>query len=151
MNSPLFITPRRFSQFHSSLHVHCIPRQKIRVRPHVFYLLVYGTADLEFWDIRKKLKLRFQKRIKKTTPENTSRIRFFHLKVKMQHDDSKCPKFSSAVEIEYKRLTYKDTIVTSKKVTKPNPFELHHFSHFSQFYFLFFSDHPTIIFWWPVQ
>jgi hypothetical protein len=23
------------------------------VRPHVFYLLVYGTADLEFWDIRK--------------------------------------------------------------------------------------------------
>jgi uncharacterized membrane protein len=24
------------------------------VRPHVFYLLVYGTADLEFWDIRKK-------------------------------------------------------------------------------------------------
>jgi hypothetical protein len=38
----------------------------------------------------------------------------------MQHDDSKCPKFSSAVEIEYKRLTYKVTIVTSKKVTKPN-------------------------------
>jgi hypothetical protein len=53
------------------------------------------------------------------------------------------PNALSAVEIEYKRLTYKDTIVTLKKVTKPNPFELHHFSHFSQFYFLFFSDHPT--------
>jgi hypothetical protein len=33
----------------------------------------------------------------------------------------------------------------------PNPFELHHFSHFSQFYFLFFTDHPTIICWWPVM
>jgi hypothetical protein len=30
------------------------------LRPHVFYLLVYGTADLEFWDIRIKFKLRFQ-------------------------------------------------------------------------------------------
>jgi hypothetical protein len=80
-------------------------------------------------------------KFKKKNQKNP-RIRFFHLK--MQHDDSKCPKFSSAVEIEHKRLTYKDTIVTSKKVTKPNPFELHHFSHFSQFYwitplFAFFS------------
>jgi hypothetical protein len=58
----------------------------------------------------------------------------------MQHDNSKCPKFSSAVEIEYKRLTYKDTIVTLKKVTKPSPFELHHalFAFFSILFFIFF-------------
>jgi hypothetical protein len=85
------------------------------------------------WDLKKNLKKK----------RNTPQIRFFHLK--MQHDDSKCPKFSSPVEIEYKRLTYKDTIVTSKKVTKPNPFDLHTLFVFFSIYFLFFSDHPTIL------
>jgi hypothetical protein len=42
--------------------------------------------------------------------------------------------------MEYKRLTYKYTIVTSKKVTKPNLFELQYttFRIFLNFIFFFF-------------
>jgi hypothetical protein len=47
---PVIHTPKIFLGIIRKEH----PTAVIRIRPHVFYLLVYGTADLEFWDIRKK-------------------------------------------------------------------------------------------------
>jgi hypothetical protein len=80
--------------------------------------------------------LRFPKKIKKNPKKTNPRIRFFHLK--MQHDDSKCPKFSSTVEIEYKRLTYKDTIVTAKKLQNRTLSNYTAFRIFLNFIFNFF-------------
>jgi hypothetical protein len=110
-----------------------------QIRPHVFYLLVYGTADLEFWDIRKKLKLRYLKK-------NTPRIRFYHLK--MQHDYSKCLKFSSAVEIEYKRFDLQRHYCNFEKSYKTEPFRITSlFAFFSILFFIFFRppDHHFLV------
>jgi hypothetical protein len=82
--------------------------------------LFVGLRDhrLGILGYQKKIKIEILKKLKKL--KNTPRIRFFHLK--MQHDSSKCPKFSSEIETEYKRLTFSKHYCDFEKSYKTEPF-----------------------------